>query len=94
MQPLLISGFTVRPIRLEDAASWASYACLPEVKQHTSSTASSVEDVKAEIHRTLAGEPSTPIRFVLQQGGEEIVATRVRHRLAGTSRPKTQEVLS
>ena len=75
MQPPLISGFTVRPIRLEDAASWASYACLPEVKQHTSSTASSVEDVKTEIHRTLAGEPNTPIRFVLQQGGEEIVAT-------------------
>ena len=49
---------------------------VPEVKEHTSSTAATVEDVKAEIQRTLAGEPSTPIRFVLlQQGSETILAT-------------------
>ena len=76
MQSPLIPGFTVRPVRLEDATSWATYACLPEVKEHTSSTATTVEDVKAEIQRTLAGDPSTPIRFVLvPQGSETIVAT-------------------
>ncbi|MCV2368419.1 GNAT family N-acetyltransferase [Roseateles oligotrophus] len=76
MQTLLIPGFVVRPARLEDAAAWASYACLPEVKQHTSSTASNVDDVKAEIQRCLAGEPNTPIRFVMLPLGEKtIVAT-------------------
>ncbi|WP_082542143.1 MULTISPECIES: GNAT family N-acetyltransferase [unclassified Rhizobacter] len=76
MRPLLIPGFSVRPARLEDAASWARYACLPEVKQHTSSTAETVDDVRAEIRRTLAGEPNTPIRFVLlQQESKAIVAT-------------------
>jgi len=76
MQSPMISGFLVRSIRLEDAASWASYACLPEVREHTSSTATTVEDVVAEIQRTLAGEPNTPIRFVLlRQGSEEIVGT-------------------
>lgn len=76
MQSPLIPGFVVRPVRLEDAASWASYVCLPEVKEHTSSTATTVEDVEAEIQRTLAGEPTTPIRFVIQrQESDSILAT-------------------
>jgi|SRR5262252_1954596 len=71
-----VSGFTVRPIRLDDAASWASYVCLPEVRQHTSSTATTVEEVGAEIQRTLAGEPNAPIRFaLLPAGSNAIVAT-------------------
>jgi ribosomal-protein-alanine N-acetyltransferase len=71
-----IAGFAVRPIRLEDAPSWARYACLPEVKEHTSSTATTVEDVAAVIRRTLAGEPGSPIHFVLTlPGSEAVVAT-------------------
>jgi hypothetical protein len=49
-----MAGFTVRPITLDDAAAWARYACRPEVKQHTSSTAASVDDVRAVIQRVLA----------------------------------------
>ena len=75
MQLPAIPGFVVRPVQLEDAASWASYACLPEVKEHTSSTAMTVQDVRAEIQRTLAAEPNAPIRFVLLQGSETVVAT-------------------
>jgi [ribosomal protein S5]-alanine N-acetyltransferase len=76
--PLLqIPGFTVRPAQLEDAVSWASYACLPEVKEHTSSTAMTVEDVTAEIQRTLAGEPNTPVRFVLVSPGSEVIVATV-----------------
>ena len=76
MRAPLIPGFELRPARLDDAAAWAGYACLPEVKEHTSSTAMSVDDIKAEIQRTLAGEPNTPIRFVvLAQGSGIIVAT-------------------
>jgi len=83
MQSPLIPGFVVRPVRLEDAASWASYACLPEVKEHTSSTAATVEDVEAEIRRTLVGEPNTPIRFVLLHPGcEAVVATVGFHTLS------------
>jgi RimJ/RimL family protein N-acetyltransferase len=72
-----VPGFTVRPALLEDAASWARYACLPEVKEHTSSTAMTVDDVKAEIKRTLAGEPNTPIRFVLVSPASELVVATV-----------------
>jgi len=76
MEAPLIPGFVVRPVRLEDAASWASYACLPEVKVHTSSTASTVQDVRAEIERTLVSAANTPIRFViLRQHSESLVGT-------------------
>jgi len=71
-----VPGFTVRPIELADAASWASYVCLPEVRQHTSSTATTVAEIEAEIARTLSQEPNTPIRFVLlPEGSATIVAT-------------------
>ena len=83
MQLPSIPGFVVRPARLEDAASWASYACLPEVREHTSSVATTVQDIEAEIQRTLAGEPNTPIRFVLMHpGNEAIVATVGFHTLS------------
>jgi len=71
-----VPGFTVRRIQLEDAAAWASYACLPEVKEHTSSTATTVEDVSAIVQRMLAGEPASPVHFVLApQGSQTLVAT-------------------
>ena len=71
-----IPGFTIRPIRLEDAEDWASYACLPEVKEHTSSTAATADDVRAVIQRTLAGEQGSPIHFVLlPEGRQTIVGT-------------------
>ena len=66
----------VRPIGLADAASWASYVCLPEVRQHTSSAATTVQEIEVEIGRTLAQEPDTPIRFVLlPEGSTTVVAT-------------------
>jgi RimJ/RimL family protein N-acetyltransferase len=71
-----IAGFAVRPVRLDDARAWAAYVCLPEVKLHTSSTASTVDEVGAEIARTLGGQANAPIRFVLTpQGSETIVGT-------------------
>lgn len=42
-------GFSLRPIPPDDAQAWAAYACLPEVKLHTSSTAASVDDIRREI---------------------------------------------
>ena len=44
-----ISGFTVRPIALEDAPAWAAYICLAEVKRHTSMTAETVDDVRRQL---------------------------------------------
>lgn len=71
-----IPGFTVRPLRLADAAAWARYAVLPEVKQFTSSTASSVQDVEAVIARLSADDPAAPIRFAITpDGADELVAT-------------------
>jgi [ribosomal protein S5]-alanine N-acetyltransferase len=72
----IVPGFSVRPIQLGDAEAWAAYACLPEVKLHTSSTAANAEDVKREIQKALAGEPGSPIRFVLEpEGVRQIVAS-------------------
>jgi [ribosomal protein S5]-alanine N-acetyltransferase len=71
-----IPGFAVRLIRLDDAVAWASYACLPEVKEHTSSTAATVEDVTVVVQRMLAGEPTSPIHFVVfQYGSNNLIAT-------------------
>ncbi|HET7862978.1 MAG TPA: GNAT family N-acetyltransferase [Burkholderiaceae bacterium] len=71
-----IAGFTVRPITLDDAQAWASYVCLPQVMEHTSSTARSAADLLPMIQRMLAGSADAPIRFVLQpQGSTAIVAT-------------------
>ena len=60
-----IPGFTVRPLQISDAVAWASYACLPEVRAHTSSTATTVEDVLAVLQRSNTGKPDAPIRFGL-----------------------------
>ena len=71
-----IAGFIVRPIRLEDAQAWASYACLPEVKEFTSSTAATVQDVRAVIQRVLSAEANAPVHFaILPASGDSLVAT-------------------
>jgi len=71
-----IAGFTVRPITLDDAQAWASYVCLPQVMEHTSSTARTAEDLRPMLERVLAGGADAPIRFVLQPSGSTaIVAT-------------------
>jgi len=76
MLSLQIPGFIVRPIRLEDAEAWASYVCLPEVMQHTSSTAKSAGEVKTAIELTLPEQATSPLRFVLiPEGTTAIVAT-------------------
>ena len=76
MRALQITGFVVRPVEASDAPAWASYACLPEVQEFTSSNPACVEDLLALIHRTLAGEPNSPIQFALiAEGGSSLVAT-------------------
>jgi len=61
-----ISGFTVRPITLEDAPAWAAYICLAEVKRHTSMTVESVDDVRRDIEKWLANKQTAPDRFVIE----------------------------
>lgn len=69
-------GFRLRPVTLDDAEAWAAYACLPAVKQFTSSTANGVDDVRAVILRVLAGEPASPIHFaVLPEAGGPMLAS-------------------
>ncbi len=71
-----VPGFELRPISIDDADAWAAYACLPEVREHTSSTVETVADVRAAIARMLAGQPAWPTHFVLvPQGGRALVAT-------------------
>ncbi len=61
-----IPGFKVRPIALDDAPAWAAYICLAEVRRHTSIIAETVEDVRRDIQKTLAGERAAPERFVIE----------------------------
>lgn len=61
-----ISGFTVRPIALEDAPAWAAYICLAEVKRHTSMTVETVDDVRRDIEKSLASNQTAPDRFVIE----------------------------
>ncbi len=71
-----IPGFLVRPLTPDDAEAWASCVCLPEVMQHTSSTARTVEEVRAVIERGLAATPGFPTRFIVTDAGTgAIVAT-------------------
>lgn len=72
-----LPGFSLRPIQPDDAQAWAAYACLPEVKLHTSSTAARVDDVRREIDKTLSGDAAAPIRFAIvkAEGAAELVAT-------------------
>lgn len=69
VQTPTIPGFVVQAVTLDDAAGWAAYACLPEVKEHTSSTVETVEDVRATIERILSSSPGLPIRFMLREDG-------------------------
>lgn len=72
-----IAGFIVRPVTLEDAPAWASYACLPEVKEHTSSTVETEADVRATIERILASSPDLPVRFMLAEEKTKAVVASV-----------------
>lgn len=68
-------GLRLRRLRLDDAAAWAEYATLPEVTQHTSSTAASVADVAAVIERGLEREPASPVHFaIVETAGGRLVA--------------------
>lgn len=62
----LIPGLLVRPVRLDDAQDWAAYAVLPEVKALTSSQVATADDLHPIIQRVLAGEPASPIHFVIR----------------------------
>lgn len=82
-----VPGFVVRRLRIEDAAAWARYAVLPQVKALTSSTAATVQDVEAVVQRTLAGEPASPIHFALvPQGEDDLVATVGFHTISPLNR--------
>src|SRR5512134_2925484 len=61
-----IPGFSVRPIEPADAAAWAAYICLPDVRRHTSSTAETVDDVVRDIDKVLADAGRTSVRFVIE----------------------------
>ncbi|MCX2864667.1 GNAT family protein [Paucibacter sp. PLA-PC-4] len=71
-----LRGFSLRPIRPNDAQVWTAYACLPEVKLHTSSTAASVDDIRRKIDKTLSGDVAAPIRLAIVKaaGAAELVA--------------------
>jgi RimJ/RimL family protein N-acetyltransferase len=76
MQAPEIPGFVVRPICMDDAGAWAEYAVLPEVKEFTSFSASTVDDICPIIQRVLADEPASPVHFaIVPLGGTRMIAS-------------------
>lgn len=73
----VVPGYIVRAITMEDAEPWARYVCLPEVMEHTSSTAHSADDLKPMLERIVLGGADSPIRFVVQQSGSTAILATV-----------------
>ncbi len=66
----------IRQLQLTDAEEWAEYAALAEMKRHTSSTVTSMEDLVMVIDRSLASDPSSPVLFsVRARPSGRLVAT-------------------
>lgn len=81
------AGLVIRPIEMADAEAWARYEVLPEVKEFTSSTTSSVSDVEAHIRRVLAREAASPVHFaVTRPSGTELIATVGFHTISALNR--------
>ena len=82
-----VPGFIVRPITIEDAEPLARYVCMPEVMEHTSSTARTPEDQKPMLERKLVAGADSPVRFVLQRPGDAaIMATVGFHTISSLNR--------
>jgi RimJ/RimL family protein N-acetyltransferase len=82
----VIPGFMVRPVEPNGAHAWAAYACLPEVKQHTRSTATSSVDILALIERTLGNTRDAPIVCALVPEGEaQLVGTVGFHSISAVN---------
>lgn len=82
----VVAGFDVRPLEPGDAAAWAGYACRPEVKLHTSSTLTTVDEVRALLERSNTGEPNSPVRFALvRKGSHALVATVGFHTISAAN---------
>lgn len=80
-------GLVARPIDRADAADWFAFAALPEVKQHTSSTVTAVEDLLASIDRCNLMEPSSPLCFALRRSSDgKLVGTVGFHTVSAVNR--------
>lgn len=77
MQLPSVRGFDTSPIQIDDAENWATYACLEVVKALSSSTLSSVEDVRAHIERSQSVLPGLPTRFALRVPGNAAIVSTV-----------------
>lgn len=61
-----VPGLRVRPLTAADAHAWAAYACLPQVRAYTSSSAETADDLRAQIARA-DGTPGAPMLWGLFQ---------------------------
>lgn len=62
-----IPGFSVAPMAVDDAATWAEYAVLPEVGRFTSTVTRSAADIVPMIERTLSGDLNAPVLFAVRE---------------------------
>jgi len=62
-----IHGHVVSTVALADVDDWASFAVLPEVQEHTSSSVSSAADLVPMIERTMSTDPNAPVLFAVRE---------------------------
>lgn len=60
-------GLALRPIELSDVPDWYAYLALPHVLEHTSWNLASADDLLDPVARYNSDDPSSPIRFALQE---------------------------
>ena len=57
--------FHIRALELTDADAWFEFAPLPEVKEHSSSTVTGVDDLHTMIERSHSTDPNSPVLFAI-----------------------------
>jgi hypothetical protein len=54
-------AFHLRALEQFDASAWFEYAARPEVKLHTSSHVTAIDDLHAMIERSHSSDPNSPV---------------------------------
>jgi RimJ/RimL family protein N-acetyltransferase len=58
-------AFHLRALEQTDASAWFEYAARPEVKLHTSSNVTAIDDLHAMIERSHSSDPNSPVLFAI-----------------------------
>jgi len=64
-------AFHIRALEPADAEAWFEYAARPEVKLHTSSNVTAIDDLHAMIERSHSSDPNSPVLFAICSAADQ-----------------------